>query len=273
MEHNFGVCLFRTTQSMCTALKTTMSKNLKVIELIGTRDLVGRFLYLSTLHDIYIYIWILFSYHLTPAPLSLAHIEGNINKTDKAKLLHKIEGMVENIYPNDRIYITIVDAMFFSHVLLNVPATFGEIARVILSKLYDLYVRVDLACDTYHTPSVKDVEHTRRGEVEEIYIITGPQQKRSRYWQRASRSSSMIIQKRSLISLGWVDPACRHWNYVWSHNILCSRGRMLLLHCSWWTGNPRRSAHACMLSWRGGKQNDVPFTSHSGCQQWWIYFH
>ena len=73
--------------------------------------------------------------------------------------------MVENIDPNDRIDITIIDAMFFSHVLLNVSAIFGEIACVILSKLYDLYVLVELACDAYHTPSVKDVEHIRRGEV------------------------------------------------------------------------------------------------------------
>ena len=52
------------------------------------------------------------------------------------------------------------------HMLPNVPATFGEIARVIISKLCDISVRVDLVGDTYHTPSVKDVEHTRRGDVE-----------------------------------------------------------------------------------------------------------
>ena len=45
----------------------------------------------------------------------------------------------------------------------------GEIACVILSKIYDISVLVDLVCDTY-TPSVKDVEHTGRGEVEETYI-------------------------------------------------------------------------------------------------------
>ena len=84
--------------------------------------------------------------------------------------------------------------MFLLHVLLNVSAIFGEIACVIISKLCDLSVLIDLVCDTYHTPSLKDVEHTRRGDVEETYIITGPQQRRPRYWQRALRSSSMIIQ-------------------------------------------------------------------------------
>ena len=63
-----------------------------------------------------------------------------------------------------------------------------------LSKLYDISVLVDLVCDTYQTPSVKDVEHTRRGDVEATYIITGPQQKRPRDWQKALGSSSMIIQ-------------------------------------------------------------------------------
>ena len=42
--------------------------------------------------------------------------------------------MVENIDPTDRIDITVVDAMFLLHMLINVPATFGEIARVILSR-------------------------------------------------------------------------------------------------------------------------------------------
>ena len=104
--------------------------------------------------------------------------------------------MVENIYPHDRIDITIIDAMFLLHVLLNVSAIFGEIhvACVIISKLCDLSVLIDLVCDTYYTPSVNDVGHTRRGDVEETYIITGPQQRRPRYWQRALRSSTMIIQ-------------------------------------------------------------------------------
>ena len=52
--------------------------------------------------------------------------------------------MIKNIDPNDMIDITIVDAMFLLHVLLNVSAIFGEIARVILSKLCDLSVLVDL---------------------------------------------------------------------------------------------------------------------------------
>ena len=79
--------------------------------------------------------------------------------------------MVENIYPNDRIDITIIDAMFLLHVLLNVSAILGEIACVILSKLCDLSVLIDLVCDTYHTPSVQDVEHTRRGKAKKITLM------------------------------------------------------------------------------------------------------
>ena len=71
------------------AAKVTVKKDLKVIELKGTRDLFVRLLYLSSIQNVDLEK--VFSFPLTPVPLSLAHVDGSINKTDKAKLMHKIE--------------------------------------------------------------------------------------------------------------------------------------------------------------------------------------
>ena len=87
-------------------------------------------------------------------------MDGSINKTDKSKLLHKLEGMVESEKPGD-IDVTLVDAMFLLHTLLNLPPTFGGVAEVILRRLCEMSPRTDLVCDTYITPSIKEAERNR----------------------------------------------------------------------------------------------------------------
>ena len=54
------------------------TKDLKVVELQGTRNLFGRLLYLSTLE--HIDLEKVFWFPLTPMPLSLSHLDGSINK-------------------------------------------------------------------------------------------------------------------------------------------------------------------------------------------------
>jgi len=49
---------------------------------------------------------------------------------------------------------------------------------------------IDLICDTYLTPSIKDAEHAHRSDNEAVFTITGPKQKRPKDWQKALRSSS-----------------------------------------------------------------------------------
>ena len=113
-----------------------------------------------------------FAYPLTPVPLSLAHVNSSINKTDKSKLFQKLEGMVDSTCPPELVDVVIVDAMFLFHTLLNLPAIYGEIAQIILSRLCEMHHRINLVCDTHQTPSIKDTEHTRRGGDEAVYTIT-----------------------------------------------------------------------------------------------------
>ena len=153
-------------------------KDKKIKELQGTRDLFGRLLYLAATNEIDLEM--VFEYPLTPMPLSLAHIDGSINKTDKAKLMHKLEEKVESDKP-PTVDACVIVAMFLIRTLTNVPATFGQLAILILNKVLDYAARVDFVCDRYESPSIKGIEHELHGshQAEAEFNITGPDQKLS----------------------------------------------------------------------------------------------
>ena len=64
----------------------------KIKELQGKRDIIGRLLYLAVIEDLDLHV--VFTYPLTPVPLSLAHVNDTLHKTDKTKLMHKLEEKV-----------------------------------------------------------------------------------------------------------------------------------------------------------------------------------
>ena len=139
------------------------TKDLKVVELQGTRNLFGRLLYLSTLE--HIDLEKVFQFPLTPVPLSLSHLDGSINKTDKSKLLHKLEEKVESNLPQ-KIDTMITDAMFLLHTIINPPSSFGKLAEELLQKICSMAPRIDFVCENYQIPSIKDIERNRRGAEE-----------------------------------------------------------------------------------------------------------
>ncbi len=63
-----------------------------------------------------------------PSPLSLAHIDGSMNKTDKAKLMHNLEAFGEAGTVPKLVDVTLVDAGCLLHTLQNVPQAFGYIS-------------------------------------------------------------------------------------------------------------------------------------------------
>ena len=163
------------------------TKDKKIKELQGTQDLFGRLLYLAATNDLDLEL--VFNYPLTPVPLAIAHVDGSVNKTDKSKLMHKLEERVESGRPPSRDACAI-DAMFLIQSLVDVPATFGGIAKVILARLLEFAPRVDFVCDSYKSPSIKDIEHSRRGSdgTHTEFIISGPEQKRTKDFNAALNS-------------------------------------------------------------------------------------
>ena len=131
----------------------------------------------------------------------------SINKTNKATMMTKLEEMVRTTDPTGDVQVTIVDAGFLLHALLDVPATFGEIANLILSKLCAMSSRVDLVCDTYLFPSIKDTERGRRVNNETSYTITGPLQRSPKNWMKALHSGSFKTSFFRLLMHEWAEHA------------------------------------------------------------------
>lgn len=166
--------------------KTITTKYQNVVELHGTRNLLGRLLYNSALENIDIgnYLRI----HLLQSPLPW-HMSMTHQQTDKSKLLYKFEEMVERNKPGD-IDATLVNAMFLLLTLVNLTLTLGGVAEVIIRQLCDMSKYTDLVCDTYVVPSIKGAERSGRGSKEKTYAMTGPEQKRPHNWQTARQSES-----------------------------------------------------------------------------------
>ncbi|KAL2091652.1 hypothetical protein ACEWY4_013915 [Coilia grayii] len=187
------------------AVKASVKSNKKVVELQGTRDLFGRLLYLSSKYNLDLNR--VFSFPLTPVPLSLAHIDGSLNKTDKSKLLHKLENEMDSTYPGSPVDVTLVDGMFLLHTLQNLPVTLGEVASLVLQILCSMSERVDMICDAYKNPSIKDLEHSRRSADETAYSITGPGQHRPKEWQKALKSPAFKTQFLKFLAQEWASHA------------------------------------------------------------------
>lgn len=143
------------------------------------RDLFGRLLGISL--ECELQIEKVLQYPLTPVPLSLCHLDGSINKTDKAKLVQPLlnrelnDEMVPNILD-----VVIIDGFFFLYTLHEFPATFGEISHNLLKNITNFNAKeIHLIFDTYPQPSIKDHEHKIRENLrEKDFVIDGPMTKR-----------------------------------------------------------------------------------------------
>ena len=96
LEKPIKKCKVKNFAADAVKVKVT-EKNSKIKELQGKRDIIGRLLYLADIEDLDLHV--VFTYPLTPVPLSLAHVNGTLHKTDKTKLMHKLEEKVTSGNP------------------------------------------------------------------------------------------------------------------------------------------------------------------------------
>lgn len=109
------------------------------------RDLFGRLLGISLQQNVVIEK--VLKYPLTPVPLSLCHMDGTINKTDKSKLVK--------------------------------PLIHRESIRKALDVTNHVAKEVHVIFETYPEPSIKDYEHSIRENLRnDDFVIEGPQTKR-----------------------------------------------------------------------------------------------
>ena len=108
---------------------TTKDKEIK--EAKCTRDIYGRLLFLALTQGLDLAK--IMTFPLTPVPLSLCHITGDMNNTSKCTLMNTVEAMGTSDSMPYRTDAYIIDTMFYQR-LLNMPATYGDMAMFILKQ-------------------------------------------------------------------------------------------------------------------------------------------
>ena len=157
------------------AVSKVRGKEKKLSEVKCTRDLLGRLLYLAVTKGIDLKE--VLSYPLTPVPLSLGHITGEMNRTAKSSFMKKLENLGCHDTEPVAVDACLIEFMFFLRTL-HVSGTFGGTARALLQKACSSGRVVHIICDTYpNGPSLKDMEHDVRGESMASYKTANPLQR------------------------------------------------------------------------------------------------
>ena len=141
-----------------------------------------------------------FTYPLTPVPLSLGHIDGRTNETTKSTLMKEL-GKSSVLNNPEMVDVVIFDGIFFLHLLSDLPETFGFVSRSILRKLCSSFSakRIDVVFDKIVTPSIINNERDIRVQSLDkhtAYEISGPVQKRPTVFVGALRNNAF---KQALI--------------------------------------------------------------------------
>ena len=110
------------------------------------------------------------SNELSDEPCSLGG--GMPMKTEKAKLMHLLEKAIQFAIPEYGECAAIVDGMILAQSLVDLPATFGDLADKVLC-LLPPSKKVNFVSDTYGAVSTKASECTWCGQ-SETFLLRGP---------------------------------------------------------------------------------------------------
>ena len=112
--------------------KKIQTSNGNVVTACFVRDLFGSLLCLSLQEKIDMAE--VLSYPLTPVPLSLSYSDGSMLSSPKSNLMKYLETFAVSETP-EVVHETIIDAMFFLRLHVNLPNTFEALARYILGRI------------------------------------------------------------------------------------------------------------------------------------------
>ena len=136
------------------------SKNKTLLSVSMTCDLFGSILYHALQAEVDTKQML--RYLLIPVPLSISHVNGTMQKTPKSKLLQELEKRVASNPPTN-VDVTIIDGMFFFHLLYQPPSTFAGLADHLLRQVCKQRgTEIHLVFDKTILPSIKDVERNKR---------------------------------------------------------------------------------------------------------------
>ena len=192
----------KTFASMQTSQKIKSTQS-KLIEVRAERNVFAQLVLLSLKNNIDLEI--IMSYQLGPVPWTLATADGAPVKSDKAKLLHNLEGTVdvsENPVREETVYI--YDGNALLQAMQQVPDTFEEVADRVFN-LLPKNQRVDFVTDSYHENSIKTFERRRRG-ITPTFLLAGPKTKTPRDWKSFMSNDDNKTQLIKLLLSEWKKP-------------------------------------------------------------------
>ena len=133
----------------------------------------------------------IFTYPLTPVPLSLFSPDGTMTRTDKSSLLRELEKRIVPSQP-DTIDAAIIDGPYMLHLIAGKKTgTYSQLSRTFLLCAVRLSkARVDIVFDNYQEHSLKDAERCKRNASNTNYVITGPEQRCPRQLKEALKSNA-----------------------------------------------------------------------------------
>ena len=126
-------------------------------------------------------------------PWALATPDGLLAKTEKAKLLHKLEdgtGYEDIMQLEDNVYI--MDGNALLQALTGLPQTFGELTEKVFCSLPEAKT-VHFVTDTYKEDSIKPIERKRPTQ---SFLVKGPSARLPRDWKAFLQNK---VNKESLI--------------------------------------------------------------------------
>ena len=102
--------------------------------------------------------------------------------------------------PPDIVHETVIDASFFLYLHYNLPSSFGQVTKVILSNIMKAKGNVvHFIFDKWISPSIKNSERNDHASVNTSFQVTGSPQKTPSNWLEAMKNTSFKIYLNKIL--------------------------------------------------------------------------